>query len=140
MGQILRDLDVKLITAAGVEVPQQNGLLTLANGTTYYAELGGAAGAGLSAVQWCWDTALVAAITYESTNLPPADASTFAAAGALWYPEPGPGTTSIPGGSAGTVVQHLADFGARRMRAKIVVTTGGAAQLRGRMHFKTAEG
>jgi hypothetical protein len=140
MGHRPSDLDVKLVVATtGVEIPQQNELLTLANGTTYFAELGGSE-TGLSGVFWSWSTALVAAITYESTNLPPSDASVFVAAGRLWFPETGPGTLSIPGGAASCNMQHFADFGARRMRAKIVVTTGGAAQLRGRCHFKTAGG
>lgn len=139
MGHRPDDFDVKLISAAGSEIPPQNGLLNVDNATTYYAELGGSEG-GLSGIQWSWGSTIVAAITYESTNLPRGDASTFVAAGALWYPETGPGTLSIPGGSAGTQMQHFSNFGARRMRAKIVVTTGGTAQIRGRGHFKTSGG
>ncbi len=129
------DKDVQFYTAAGAEIRQESGLLTLANATTYYAEVGGP-GTGLSSVQWAWAAALVATITYESTNLPGGEASVFVAAGALWFPETGPGTLTIPGGSASTVMHHFNTFGARRMRAKIVVTTGGTAQLRGRAHSK----
>lgn len=136
MGMRPKDQDAVLWTAAGVQVPSSNDLLTLANATTYFAEMGGAE-AGLSGVFWSWDTLLVAAITYESTNFPLSEASVFVAAGRLWFPETGPGTLSIAGGSAGCNTQHFSNFGARRMRAKIAVTTGGAAQLRGRCHFKT---
>lgn len=135
MGQRSHDFDVKLITAAGVDVPQINGMVTLVDATTYYAEIGGGE-AGLSAMQWIAGALLVAAITYESTNLRQAELSTFAAAASGWFPEAASGTTSFAAAAAVTM-QHFSDFGARRMRAKIVVTTGGAAQLRGRPHFKT---
>ena len=135
MTQLPRDVDLVLWTAAGVVIPPGTDLLNVADATTYYAEVGGAE-AGLSGVQWSWGATLVASITYESTNYPPSQAVIFVAAGALWYPEAGVPALVIPGGSSSTQMQHFADFGARRMRAKIVVTTGGTAQLRGRPHFK----
>ncbi len=134
-----KNTDVTLYSAAGVELNgNRNALLTVASSTTYYAELTGAGNVGLSAMQWCWAATIAAAITYESTNLPMADATTFVAAGALWFPETGVTTLTIAGGSAGTNMAHFVNYGARRMRAKIVVTTGGAEQIRGRAHFKAA--
>lgn len=126
--------DVILVSAAGNALARQNGLLTVANSTTYYAELGGAS-AGHVAMQWSWGSSLVASITYETTNYSLTEASIYAAAGSLWYPEAVTALT-IAGGTAGTHMQHLVDFCARRIRAKIVVTTGGTAQLRGRSHRK----
>lgn len=132
------DLSLYVLTT-GVEVPRRNGWLTLANATTYFFEVP-ASSTGLLSVFESWDTALVAALTFESTNLPMEDASVFVAAGKLWFPETGPGTLSIAGGSAGCNMHHFADFCARRMRGKLVVTTGGAAQWRVRPHLKAVGG
>ena len=132
--------DVQLfVETTGATVGPRNGMLTLANATTYYAEIG-PSGCDLVGMFWSWDTLLVAAITYESTNLPVEDASVYVAAGRLWYPETGAGTLSIPGGSASCNMQHFANFSGRRLRAKIAVTTGGTAQLRGRAHLKSRGG
>lgn len=133
-----RDVDLTLFTAAGVQVPNTaNKWLTLASGTTYYAEVGGAE-THLISVMYSWNSTIVAAITVEATNFSPEDAPTWVAAGNLWALESGPGVITIPGGTTSAQMDHYMNYGGRRMRLKIVVTTGGVGQLRIRPHFKGA--
>lgn len=140
MAALPRDTDVTLYSAAGVELNgNRNALLTVANSTTYYAEIS-VPDSGMFAIQWRWGSTIVATITYEATNLKSSEASTYVAAGALWDPLTSSGNPigelAIAGGTAGTWVQQWANFGAKRMRAKIVVNTGGTAQIAGRAHYK----
>ena len=126
-----RDSDVTWYTSAGVLVPNTaNKPITFAAGT-YYADLSGSEGT-VSSLQLSWDALLAAVSTIESTNFPASEASTFAAATDLWFPEGG--TVTILAGSASTNMQHLAAGGARRLRAKLVVTVQGT--LRARSHHK----
>ncbi len=130
------DFDVTLITAAGVLLPQKNALVTVVDATTYYAEIAGTGEGTVSSWQWIWAATLVADITYESTNLSNQELATAAAASAGWSAESTSLDLGIPGGAAGSHMEHMSNFGARRLRAKVVVTTGGTAQLRGRCHVK----
>jgi hypothetical protein len=132
----VNDFDVTLYKSDGTIVPQGNHLLTLTNGTTYYAEIAGGGEGSVSAWQWIWAATIVADISYESTNLSNQEITVFAAASAGWSAESTSLDLNIPGGAAGSHMEHMSNFGARRLRAKIVVTTGGTAQLRGRCHVK----
>lgn len=118
--------------AGGQVVPDDNGDLTLVNGTTYYAEIGFDEYSKHS-VMWSWDaTIVITSIEYERTNFP--EASVFAAAGKIWEPT-GITAITVAGGSAACAVSDFADDQMMRMRAKIVVgATGG--KLRGRAHAK----
>lgn len=111
---------------------------TLADNTTYYAEL------GLNLLEWCglaslqWDWAsLVATITVEATNH--YDAPLTEATGARWIdiaaiPDVVPAGTSQD-------ISSWADAGYGRMRAKIVVGAGAGdgGTLRGAFHAKKAK-
>lgn len=130
------DFDVTLYKSDGTIQPQKNALLDLASGTTYYAEIAGSGEGSVGSWQWIWAATIVADITYESTNLSNQEITTFAAASAGWSAESSSMDLNIPGGAAGSHMEHMSNFGARRLRAKIVVTTGGTGQLRGRCHVK----
>ncbi len=110
--------------------PDTAGDVTLANSTTYYADIGDP-DRSMSSVMWRWASALVALITYERANFP--DSEIYAAAGVKWVPT-GITAISAPGGSPGVAMSDFANQNAGKMRAKIVVTTG--AKLRGRPHHK----
>lgn len=127
-----RDCDVTWVKSDGTIQPNHPGTpVTLATGT-YYADIGGSEATD-TALQLSWDASLVATSTLETTNFPASEASTYAAASNLWFPESST-TVTIAGGSAGTNIQHLGFSGARRMRCKLVVTTQG--ELRARSHHK----
>lgn len=129
MGQTPATDDVVFFSAAGVQLAKGAPLVA---GTTYYAGLGGN-NMRLLSPQWKWDAALIATITYETSNFP--DVPIYAAAASGWCPEPAIATLTIPGGAAGVDMEHIDDIGSQRMRAQIVVgATGGA--LRGRVHHK----
>ena len=112
-----------------------DGYATLATGITYYAELGLALNEWIrqSSMHWQWsDATLVAAITVEASNMYAASL-TGAAATAGWVPLAAIATVS-PAGAASQDISSWGDVGYGRLRAKIVVTTGG--RLRGSFHAK----
>lgn len=120
---------------------------TLTNGVTYYAEAGGDA-ALIQSIQIDWDASAILTITVEDTDWKvgtgTGQATTSQAAGRAWCPEnPSTGfvgvsggsavglTVTVAGGNAGTCLFHLGNFGAQRVRAKIVVGgTGGNVNAR----------
>ena len=130
------DFDFTLFASDGTQLPQKNALLTVADGITYYAEIAGAGDGSVMAWQWMWADTVVADITYESTNLSGPELSVFAPATNVWSAESAALDLNIPGGAEGSHMEHLSNFGARRLRAKIVVTTGGTGQIRGRGQVK----
>lgn len=121
----------KLYNDAGDLQTPVAGVYTLV-ADTYYAELADATDERSKlSVQWTYSAALVAAITLEATNRNDLDLwDTSATAG--WATTSA--TAVSPAASAGTSLQHYADFIAGRARAKIVVTTGGT--LMGHEHSK----
>lgn len=121
-----------LYTAGGVLQSSTAGVYTLADATTYYAEFEDVKSRALVSVHWKYSAALVAAITIEASNRYPDEVSAYAAVGSGWATTSA--TTVSPAASAGETVAHYADFNAARLRAKIVVTTGGT--LRGDTHVK----
>jgi len=132
---------------------------TLASSSTYYFPLGNddaptPGRTGLTAVHLAWNAALAATITFESCNFPQkigaqrigqtdvADNDANASA-ANWIQENPTVTLQVvgTGNSAsnlvitaggtnfgGTMV-HLGNLGSRRVRAKVVVTTGGTLRV-----------
>ena len=121
----------KLYNDAGDLQTPVDGVYTLVT-DTYYAELADAVDERSKlSVQWTYSAALVAAITIEATNDP--DLSLFdTSTTAGWATTSA--TTVSPAASAGTALQHYADYMAGRARAKIFVTTGGT--LKGHEHSK----
>lgn len=121
--------------------PDASGDCTLANSTTYYCDLlvvpnGVPTVVGnealLVTVHWRWNAALVAAITYELSNFPDAALNAAASTGPNWQDS---GSAAVsPASAASGVVAVINNEGATRMRAKVVVTTGG--KLRGRPSYK----
>lgn len=112
----------KIVSDAGVEqgsVAGEHGLVYTLPAGTYYADLAdGYRDRTKLSVQWTYGSTLVATITIEATNYP-----------TLELHDAGWAETSAepvsPAGSAGTALQHYADFVAGRARAKIVVATPG---------------
>ena len=86
--------------------------------------------AHINSVHWKYNAALVATITIEASNRK--DVTPWAATASGWATTSA--ATASPAASAGEVVQHYNTYGAGRMRAKIVVATGGT--LRGDEHGK----
>jgi hypothetical protein len=132
-------LIASLYSAAGVvQTPDTNGVYTLANNTTYYAEIFD----GLAppdaiftkgwSVHWEHGASLTADITVEASNRPSNLVTPFASSG--WAPTATP-TISVAA-SAGEKMQHHADFMAARARAKIAVGPTGGGTLRGWEHGK----
>lgn len=130
----MRDLRFQHSTTGAI-VENTAGVATLANATTYYAELGLGTQEwmGLSSIHWKYDGTIVAAITVEGTNFP--EAGLTDAAATSWVPITAIATVS-PAAVAGQALSSWADAGYGRMRAKVVVTTGGT--LRGSFHSKKA--
>lgn len=121
----------KLYNDAGDLQTPTAGVYTL-TADTYYAELAEFVDERSKlSVQWTYDSALVATITIEATNRDDLTIyDTSATAG--WATTSA--TAVSPAASAGTALQHYADFVAARVRAKIVVATGGT--LMGHEHSK----
>lgn len=121
----------KLYNDAGeLQVPVA-GVYTLV-ADTYYAELADATDERSKlSVQWTYGAALVADITIEATNR--ADLSLYDTSATEGWATTS-ATTVSPAASAGTSLQHYADFNAGRARAKIVVATGDT--LMGHEHSK----
>lgn len=130
----MRDLRFQHSTTKAV-VDNTLGVATLATGVTYYAELGLGTQEwmGLSSIHWKYDGTIVAAITIEGTNF--YEAGLTDAAATSWVPITAIATVS-PAAVAGQSLSSWADSGYGRLRAKVVVTTGGA--LRGCFHSKKA--
>jgi hypothetical protein len=123
-----------LFKSDGVQqTPDDEGVYTLANATTYYAEFReDIDDCSVFSVHWKYNAALVAAITIEASNRPEHSVTSYAATGSGWVAT---GATTIsPAASAGEALPQYADFAAFRGRAKIDVTTGGT--LSGFEHSK----
>lgn len=107
----------------------------VAAAATAYRELGIAASLVESIhLQW-FDAVSSATVTLETTNLPPEDAATDAAASAgNWIPETTVTITGPTGAGAGGSMTHLGNIGARRARLKIVAAAN--CDLRATPHGK----
>lgn len=121
-----------LYNAAGTaQTPTDTGVFTLANATTYYAELFDDVHDRTGhSIHWDYSATLVATITIEGSNRPRTEVTSYSATG--WFPTSA--TTVSPAASAAEVGFQGADYMGARVRAKIVVTTGGT--LRGDEHSK----
>ena len=119
---------VDLYKSDGVKQTPTSNVFTLADATTYYAELTEFDDArGTFSLHYKYNAALVAAITLEASNRDYADATAYAAVGSGWATTSA--TTVSPAASADETVAHYADFMAARARIKIVVTTGGTLRI-----------
>ena len=125
-----------LYTAAGVrQTPSDVGVYTLADATTYYAEMfDDLMDRPLASIHWQWNAALVAVITIDGSNFSTTDATPYATAG--WVATAAPSVSATA--SANEVLADYANISFARMRAKIVVTTGGT--LKAVEHAKLAGG
>src|SRR5262245_54090819 len=121
---------------------------TLANATTYYFALGIAPGASQLSAHLMWASAVVATFTLECSNFPASGASAtdvtdYSTTAGEWQqfnspsayvPTSGTGNTSVGatvtagGTAAGSAFYDMSLVGARRMRIKVVVTTGGVVR------------
>ena len=119
---------VDLYKSDGTKQTPASNVFTLADATTYYAELTEFVDArGGFSLHYNYSAALVAAITLEVSNRERADVTIYAAVGSGWATT---GATTIsPAASAGETVGHYADMMAARTRIKIVVTTGGTLRI-----------
>jgi hypothetical protein len=97
---------------------------------THYLGIGGDASL-VHSVHWKWDGTIQATITYESSNLP--DVAITSTTAGDWIDEADITDTSITGVAGGAMI-HIGNCGARRLRAKVVVTVAG--RLRGCQHGK----
>jgi hypothetical protein len=128
---------LKFVDSNGKPIDNDStGVATLAIGT-YYAELGlnNTEWASIGSMHWDWNAALVATITAEATNH--YDVTLHTATGARWLDIAGI-TDVTPAASASQDISSWADIGYGRMRAKVVVGTGGT--LRGAFHVKKKGG
>lgn len=116
---------------------------------------------GLASMHLAWSAALAAVITFETSNFPrhangrdqgigaPESVAPYDETGGYWIPEDPAGAEVFTDGSgnsasgidvtaggsaAGGALIHVGNLGARRVRSKLVVTTGGT--LRARPHGK----
>jgi hypothetical protein len=119
---------VDLYKSDGTKQTPTANVFTLADATTYYAELTEFVDArsGFS-LHYKYNAALVAAITVEASNRDRTDVTSVAAVGSGWATTTA--TTVSPAASAGETVAHYADMMAARTRIKIVVTTGGTLRI-----------
>lgn len=119
---------VDLYKSDGTKQTPAANVFTLADATTYYAELteyvDGRSGFSM---HYKYNAALVAAITVEASNRPHSEVNAYAAVGSGWATTSA--ATVSPAASAGETVAHYADFFAGRARIKIDVTTGGTLRL-----------
>ncbi len=119
---------VDLYKSDGTKQTPTANVFTLADSTTYYAELTEFDDARTAfSLHYKYNAALVAAITIEASNRDFADATAYAAVGSGWATTSA--TTVSPAASADETVAHYADFLAARARIKIVVTTGGTLRI-----------
>lgn len=146
------------ITAGGIKTLANRQMpkgLTLANATTYFVSLQAMPqDSPYLGVHLKWDAALVAEITFESTEFPAfllgspsvVDVSDQSVVNGEWLQHepvtvagdvPIVGgtetnlTITVPGGTVGGARVDLGNLGALRMRVKIVVTTGGNLRVAG---------
>lgn len=112
------------------QTPDDTGTFTLVADTYFIEFFDDIEDRPVMSVHWKWNAALVATITIEASNDP--DASISAATGTGWATTGA--TTVSPAASASEVIAHYADYAALRMRAKVVVGTGGT--LKGIEHSK----
>ena len=123
---------------------------TLANATTYYFSLGISPGASQLSAHLMWASAVVATFTLEVSNFPAtaygssaSDVTDYSTTAGEWQqfnspsayvPTQGSGNTSVGatvtagGTAAGAAFYDMSLVGARRMRIKVVVTTGGVVR------------
>lgn len=119
---------VDLYKSDGAKQTPASNVFTLADATTYYAELTEfIEGRSGFSVHYLYNAALVAAITLEASNRPRDEVNSYAAVGSGWATTSA--TTVSPAASAGETVAHYADYLAARIRIKIVVTTGGTLRI-----------
>ena len=119
---------VDLYKSDGVKQTPTANVFTLADATTYYAELTEfVEGRSMFSLHYLYNAALVAAITLEASNRPRDEVNAYAAVGSGWATTSA--TTVSPAASAGETVAHYADYLAARVRIKIVVTTGGTLRI-----------
>ncbi len=119
---------VDLYKSDGTKQTPSSNVFTLADSTTYYAELTEFDDARSTfSLHYKYSAALVATITIEASNRNFDDATAYAAAGSGWATTSA--TAVSPAASAGETVAHYADFTAARARMKIVVTTGGTLRI-----------
>ncbi len=145
--------DAVAVQSASVQtLPNENGFCPVAVGTWFFA-LGGEA-SPLTSCHLRWDAALVGTITLWDANLPPyktdmgngtVDISLFDVSAGAWVQEnpttayvgispAGAGTATnltiaIPGGTAGGAMIHMGNFGAKRARIQLVVSTAGLIRV-----------
>lgn len=132
-------------TAAGgtAPLPMAAGRATLASSTTYYWLLGGES-APLESVHIRWDAVLNAIFTVEDCNMPIGDVADLSTTAGDWIPEnPTTAYVGIVASSctvsnltitvalttAGGAMINFGNSGARRLRLKCVVTTGGVVTV-----------
>ena len=149
-GTTTGDLPAYLETTGTVQPVGSDGYLTLATGT-FYVPIGGARGALLESIQLVCNAAIALTATIETCNMPrdpiqgPAAVADFEATAATNWVKENPTTVYVATGGSGWVwtlltgvftagavgssMIHLGNFGARRMRAKLVVTTGGKIRI-----------
>lgn len=94
----------------------------MANGVTYYGEFVNFT-SPYQSTHLIWDAAVVATVTWESSNDPTAEAYTLASTG-KWVDEADIADVAINLAAGGDVMQH-ASWSAARGRVKVAVTTGG---------------
>lgn len=102
---------------------------------TYYAELNPniQQWCGLHSIHWVWNGALIATITIDGTNFYNADILGATGTTARWV-DISAITDLTPAASASQDLSSWADVGYGRLRAKVVVSTGGV--LAGSFHSK----
>jgi len=113
-------------TAAGVaQTPDANGVFTLDDGTTYYFELAEVADRSGLSVQLTYGATLTATVTSEGSNKDGSRATPYGTSG--WAPT-AQASRSLAA-SAGSAIDHHADWMGARMRYKVVVGSTGGGTL-----------
>lgn len=119
--------------------------VTLANSTTYYVPVPPELAAyPLASVHLVWAAAVAATITLEVSDLPAAEAGDASETAGHWCPYNPTGsyvpvvgsgnsaadaTVTAGGSAAGAAFFGVSEISARRLRIKIVVTTGGLVRI-----------
>lgn len=119
------------------------GYYTLANSTTYYAEVGDETAPWIS-LHLQWDATITATITFEGCDVGDRVVRLISTTSGDWLQE-NPSTAVVPitgtgasvsnmtitlaGGGVGGATLNLVDIAHRRLRVKVVVTTGGALRI-----------
>jgi len=113
-------------TAAGDPLaPDTDGVFTLADGVTYYFELAEVFDRSGLSVQLTYGSTLTATVTSEGSNKDGGRATSYGASG--WTPT-AQASRSLTA-SAGSAIDHHADFMAARLRYKVVVDADGGGTL-----------